>query len=85
MYTLDIEPQAQQDLARLDAAIRQRLGKRLDWLVAHFDEIQPESLTGQWAGHFKFRVGDWRIIYQVDYAARRIVVHRIRHRREVYE
>jgi len=85
MHTLNLEPQARQDFARLDAAVRQRLAKRLDWLVAHFDEIQPESLTGQWAGHFKFRVGDWRIIYQVDHATRHITVHRIRHRREVYK
>ncbi|MBI4671882.1 MAG: type II toxin-antitoxin system RelE/ParE family toxin [Chloroflexi bacterium] len=84
MYNLSLEPQARQDFARLDATVRQRLAKRLDWFAAHFDEIQPEPLTGQWAGYFKFRTGDYRVIYQVDHAARHIAVYRIRHRREVY-
>ncbi|TAH49266.1 MAG: type II toxin-antitoxin system RelE/ParE family toxin [Chloroflexota bacterium] len=85
MYSLDFQSQARQDLGRLSASARQRLAKRLDWFIAHFDELQPEPLTGKWAGYFKFRVGDYRVIYQVDRAARRIIVHRIRHRREVYK
>lgn len=85
MYQLYLEPHARQDLARLDAVIRQRLAKRLDWLIEHFDEIQPEALTGKWAGYFKMRVGDYRVLYQVDRAQQRITISRIRHRREVYE
>ena len=37
--------------------------------------------TDQW----RVRVGDWRVVYIVDDAAKRISVTRIAHRREVYE
>ena len=33
MFTLHLEPHARQDLAGLDPPVRQRLPKRLDWLV----------------------------------------------------
>ena len=32
----------------------------------------------------RFRVGDYRIVYKVDTEARLVIVHYVRHRREVY-
>lgn len=33
---------------------------------------------------YRIRVGDYRIIYEVDTQAKEITVHYVRHRREVY-
>jgi mRNA interferase RelE/StbE len=41
-----------------------------------------QKLTGQSA--YRARVGDQRIIYEIDDGARVITVTRVRHRREVY-
>jgi mRNA interferase RelE/StbE len=35
--------------------------------------------------HWRIRVGDWRVLYIVDDAAKLISVTRIAHRSEVYE
>ncbi len=34
---------------------------------------------------YRLRVGDYRVIYGVDAPARAILIHRVRHRREVYQ
>jgi len=33
---------------------------------------------------FRIRVGDYRVIYGVDRAAKLVTIHHVRHRREVY-
>ncbi len=84
-YNVHLEQAAQRDLLQLDTSTRIRLLKRLKWFGDHFADIHPETLTGAWAGYFKFRVGDYRAIYQVDHPQLGINIYRIRHRREVYK
>jgi mRNA interferase RelE/StbE len=54
-----------------------------DWIL--ISVIQPEPLTGQYAGQYKIRVGDYRVLYRFDRAAKTVTILKIRHRREVYE
>lgn len=83
MYDLILTEQAQRDLARLDPPLRRQVAKRMDWLAEHADDMTAKALTGEWAGFFKLRSGDYRILYEVK--GKTILVLRIRHRREVYE
>ena len=85
MYQVDFTSNAEADLARLDVPVAQRVLKRLRWLAENFEAITPEALTGQWQGVFKLRVGDYRVLYTCDKAQQKIVVHFVRHRREVYK
>ena len=42
-------------------------------------------LKGQWRGMFKLRIGDYRVFYTRTDSKRQILVHIVRHRREVYK
>lgn len=84
MYTLRLLPPAIEALAQLDKPIAQRLVNRLRWLSGNLDNINPEALSGELAGFFKLRSGDYRIIYEILRHDRVIIVHRIGHRREIY-
>ncbi len=42
-------------------------------------------LTGQLAGRWRYRVGDWRVIFRIDDRAHAVHVLVIAHRREVYD
>ncbi len=44
-----------------------------------------KRLKGDLAGAYRYRVGDWRVIYEIDDAARRVHVLVIAHRRDAYE
>jgi mRNA interferase RelE/StbE len=81
MYRLRLLAAAIRDLERLDRSVG---GKRLQWLAENFESIRPQALEGNLAGFFKFRIGDYRVIYEVLSEEREILVHTIGHRREIY-
>jgi mRNA interferase RelE/StbE len=68
----------------LDKSVGRRIAERIRWLAANLDDIRPEALTGDLAGLFKFRAGDYRIIYEVIHEEQTVVIHAIGHRREIY-
>jgi mRNA interferase RelE/StbE len=76
------EPAAR-DLEKLDRQVARRILKRLTWLSKNFDSVTPEPLTGELRGAFKFRVGDWRVVYTVE--GKTIVIQFVGHRREIYK
>lgn len=82
-YRLLVKPSAEKDLARLPRPIQRRVLDRLERIEA--DPRAPGSvkLAGSKAT-YRVRVGDWRIVYEIDDARRTIFVTIIAHRREVY-
>jgi mRNA interferase RelE/StbE len=42
------------------------------------------ALAGEWAGHWRYRVGDYRIICKIEDEIITILVIEIGHRREIY-
>ncbi len=84
MYRTRILEAAARDLARLDAAIARRIIARIRWLAENIENIRPEALTGDLAGLYKLRVGDYRVVYEILRDQHLIVIHFVGHRREVY-
>lgn len=84
MYRLAFVPGVEDDLKRLDRPIRQRILRKTQWLAEHADELPHEPLSRQWAGMYKLRVSDYRVVYGLDHDQRVVTVHAIGHRREVY-
>lgn len=68
----------------LDEAIGRRIVKRINWLAENLDTIQRERLTGDMSEFYKFRVGAYRVLYQVLEDEAILVIHQIGHRREIY-
>ena len=83
----EFDPDALQDLRKLDKPIQIRLLAFLRQRVSSLSNPRDigEALSGQKLGsYWKYRVGDWRII--CDIQDQRIIVRvlRIGNRREVY-
>lgn len=43
-----------------------------------------KALKGQWHGYYRFRLGDYRVVYRIDEGGSVVIVVVIAHRREVY-
>jgi mRNA interferase RelE/StbE len=84
MFRIHILEGAARDLARLDTSTARRIVNRIRWLAENIENIRPEALTGDLAGLFKLRVGDYRVVYQILRDQELIVIHFVGHRREVY-
>lgn len=73
-------------MRRLDAQTRQRIRDYLEGRVADLDNPRDlgAPLTGPLSGRWRYRVGDYRIICEIDDGRLRVLVLTIGHRRDVY-
>ena len=86
-FEIEFDPDAVKDLKRLNKPVQQRLISFLKERVAPLENPRQlgEALTGATLGNYwKYRVGDWRIV--CDIQDKRIVVRVLRagNRRDVY-
>lgn len=42
--------------------MRERIAQKIELLAENIDQIVPQQLTGNLAGYYKLRVGDYRVI-----------------------
>lgn len=84
-WSLEFSLAAEKDLAGLDRIIRRRIIDKLDWLLENFESILSSILPGEFREFYKLRVGNWRVMYKVDWGSHNIVVSYIDHRSKVYK
>lgn len=86
-WLIKIQEPAKKDLSRLDKPVAKRITKFLRERLATLDNPRSigEALKGSKLGEFwKYRVGDYRIISQIEDNQVTIYVIKIGNRREVY-
>jgi mRNA interferase RelE/StbE len=81
--TVLLSPDAHAELDALPVTIRARVLRVLERLVMWPNVSGAKPLSGDWAGHYRIRTGDYRVVFRV--ITPKIVVVRIKHRSEVYE
>lgn len=72
------------DLEKIDPLVARRIVNKTTWLVRNYENVTPEPLTKELKGLFKFRVGDWRVVYFVENNDT-IVIQFIGHRSKIYK
>jgi mRNA interferase RelE/StbE len=86
-WSVEFHPAAEKELAALDRPIQRRIQRFIDdrLLKAADPRKLGRALTGEWSGHWKYRVGDWRMIARIRDQLVQIYIVKVGHRREVYE
>ena len=84
-YSVIILPKAFDTLSKLDKPIARRITDKLSWFSENSERVNILPLTGSLSGLFKLKVGDYRIVYEIDHNSRVITVHKIGHRRDIYK
>lgn len=81
-YELVYTRRAERDIKKLDQTAKKRFGNIL--LRYREDPLKfAEKLTDPALGSYRFRVGDYRIIF--DLVENQIVIFRVGHRRDIYK
>jgi len=70
------------DLRKIDPPVAERILLEIESVLAKNPEI-GEALTGQFKGLYKYRVGNWRVLYAI--LSDSILILRIGHRSIVYK
>ncbi|MBI2278662.1 MAG: type II toxin-antitoxin system RelE/ParE family toxin [Candidatus Brennerbacteria bacterium] len=84
-WSLGFTRSAEEDLAQLDRPVRRRIIDKLEWLSAHFDGIIPSALHAEFREFYKLRVGDWRVVYKIEWRKYSIMICYIDRRDRVYK
>jgi mRNA interferase RelE/StbE len=86
MFEVILAPEAAAFYATADRPLARKLAhclRQLEQEPRRHNNIK--RLSGAYAGRYRIRAGDWRIIYRIDDAASSVYVLSIAHRREIYD
>ena len=83
MYEIFLESRAERDLKKLSAEIFYRIVPILKALAENPKPPGCRKITGS-KNDWRIRIGEYRVIYEIDENAKAVKILRIRHRREAY-
>jgi mRNA interferase RelE/StbE len=82
-FKIQFKQSAEQDVRRIDRKLIPNILTKIEALADSPFSRQSLRLSGA-ETTYRLRIGDYRVIYNVDTSTKTIIVHYIRHRREVY-
>ena len=86
MYEIVLTREAQKDYQKLTKSVTRRINQCLDSLRENpLQYPQAIPLKGKLAGSYRWRVGDWRVVYQVNTEEQIVTILQITHRSKVYK
>lgn len=74
----------EEDLKRLDKTTAKKILNRIENYLAKDPKSLGRQLKGDFQGYWRYRWGDYRVIYKISEREILIIVLRISHRKEVY-
>ncbi len=81
-YKLVYTRRAEKDIRKLDPSISHQISKALLKLQDNPLELS-EKLTNPEIGTYRFRTGDYRVVFDIE--GKDIVILRVGHRKEIYK
>ena len=81
-YEVLLQPRARKEFLALSPDIAKKITQALHSLEQKPRSHQSIKLSGG-EGH-RLRVGDYRILYAIEDSAKKVIVYRVKHRREAY-
>lgn len=86
MYKITFSKQSYNFYVSSQSSIRKKIDKSLDILKTNpYQHNNIKSLSGSYKGYYRYRAGDYRIIYQVIEGDKIVVIILVEHRSKVYK
>jgi mRNA interferase RelE/StbE len=85
-WTVEFDERARKELRRLDAIVQKSILRYLHQRVAIAADPRRlgKPLHGEFAGLWRYRVGDWRLVCRIEDRKLVVLVLTVGHRREIY-
>ncbi|WP_420642049.1 type II toxin-antitoxin system RelE family toxin [Candidatus Leptofilum sp.] len=85
MYEIRLSKQAQRFYEKADKLLVRKLNRCFNQLAQNpHEHPNIKRLRGELLGYFRYRLGDWRVVYEVEESQVIVIVTMIAHRRHVY-
>ncbi|MCX5813364.1 MAG: type II toxin-antitoxin system RelE/ParE family toxin [Proteobacteria bacterium] len=82
-YELYIERHAEKDLNKLPPTLFSQIAAKIKKLASDPHPRESKKIKGS-LKDWRLRVGDYRVLYEIDSATNKITIMRIKHRLEAY-
>lgn len=82
-YHIEIAPAVERQIRKLEASVRRKILKKIETLGSNPRPAGVEKLTD--TGMYRVRVGDHRIIYDIEDKVTRVLVLKVGDRKEIYK
>lgn len=82
-YKIEFKPAALRQLKAIDLSIRRRIVAAIEQLADNPFPPSVKKMAGE-PNRWRIRVGDYRVVYEVDSGKLLVLVVAIGHRREIY-
>jgi len=84
-YKVIVHEDAKKELGKLAPEVARRITKKIKEHLIKAPADLGVPLQGEFAGLYRYRVGDWRVIYSIAFARETVIILRVEHRRTVYK
>jgi mRNA interferase RelE/StbE len=84
-YKVIVHEDAKGELQKLAPEVARRITKKIRQHLVKAPADLGVPLRGEFAGLYRYRVGDWRVIYSIAFEQETIIILRVEHRRTVYK
>lgn len=85
-WTINFTKKSQKELQKLDKPVQTQIIAELDRiLLLNNPRGVGKSLTGELSGLWRYRIGDYRIIAELEDSIFTVIVVRIGHRKQIYD
>jgi mRNA interferase RelE/StbE len=85
MYEVRFFSSASKSLSLIDKTLSKRIINKITWLSENIDNINLLPLKSNLSGLYKLRIGDWRVIYDIDNIEKIVMIHKIGLRKDIYK
>ena len=78
------EDKADVDLESIDSNIALKIYNRVEKYLISAPKELGKPLVGKYKGLYRYRYGDYRVLYEVDSENNLVIINRIGHRSDIY-
>ncbi|QOD38195.1 type II toxin-antitoxin system RelE family toxin [Candidatus Wolbachia massiliensis] len=84
LYTIKYLKSIRKDTSAFPKSVKLRIKNAINGRIVTDPISNGETLKGKFKGHWKLKIGSYRIIYRINTAERIVTITSIKHRKESY-
>jgi mRNA interferase RelE/StbE len=84
MYKITFKPSAYKELQNLSKPLVKKVTAKIDGLQKDPRPNKCKKLSGSTENLYRIRIGDYRIVYNIDDVVKIVSIRKIGHRKEIY-
>lgn len=82
-FKIEWKSPSENDLKKIDKQYIQKIINRIEFLSENPFPVQSKKLKGS-QSNYRLRIGDYRVIYQVNDKKKIVIIFYVRHRKDAY-